>query len=251
MSKLRQKLKDLLSLDRLKEDGGTLWRGPDTKFRKKRIAKFAVGGGVFVGSLALALASIGLPFPGKVAAAHAEASIIYARDGHTELYRIRGDKNRTPIAFDQMPKCIKDATVAAEDKTFYKHSGLDPRGVARAVLVNFEVGGTTQGGSTITQQLVKNALLSPERTYTRKAKELVLSLEIEQMFSKDRILELYLNEIPYGSSAYGIQAASQTYFGKDAKDLTLPECATLASLPRAPTFYSPYTSNDPSRLQNR
>jgi 1A family penicillin-binding protein len=250
--KLRTRIRNFFSLDQLKADGGTLWRDPSGKFRRKRLAKFAVSGGLFASCLFFAIASIGLPFPGKVQAEGAEATTIYARDGQTELYKIRGDKNRTRIEFDQMPKCIKDATVDTEDKTFYKHSGLDPRGVARAVLVNFELGSSNaQGGSTITQQLVKNALLSPERTYTRKAKELVLSLEIEQMFTKDRILELYLNEIPYGSNAYGIEAASQTYFGKHAKDLNLAECATLAGIPRAPTFYSPFTSNDPDRLKNR
>jgi 1A family penicillin-binding protein len=251
VAKIGERIRNFLSLERLKADGGTLWRDPAGHWRRRRIAKFAFSGATFAACLFFAIASIGLPFPGKVQAEGAEATTIYARDGQTELYKIRGDKNRTRIAFDQMPKCIKDATVATEDKTFYKHSGLDPRGVARAVLVNLEVGSSTQGGSTITQQLVKNALLSPERTYTRKAKELVLSLEIEQMFTKDRILELYLNEIPYGSSAYGIEAASQTYFGKHAKDVTLAECATLAGIPRAPTFYSPFTSNDPSRLKNR
>ncbi len=252
MAKLGKRIRNFFSLERLKADGGTLWRDPSGRFRRKRAAKFAFGGAMFAGSLFFAIASIGLPFPGKVQAEGAEATTIYARDGQTELYKIRGDKNRTRIDFDQMPKCIKDATVDTEDKTFYKHSGLDPRGVARAVLVNFELGSSNaQGGSTITQQLVKNALLSPERTYTRKAKELVLSLEIEQMFTKDRILELYLNEIPYGSNAYGIEAASQTYFGKHAGDLTLAECATLAGIPRAPTFYSPFTSNDPERLKNR
>lgn len=252
MAKLGTRIRNFFSLERLKADGGTVWRDPSGHWRRKRMAKFAFSGATFAGCLFFAIASIGLPFPGKVQAEGAEATTIYARDGQTELYKIRGDKNRTRIDFDQMPKCIKDATVDTEDKTFYKHSGLDPRGVARAVLVNFELGSSNaQGGSTITQQLVKNALLSPERTYTRKAKELVLSLEIEQMFSKDRILELYLNEIPYGSNAYGIEAASQTYFGKHAKDLTLAECATLAGIPRAPTFYSPFTSNDPDRLKNR
>lgn len=251
MAKLGKRIRNFCSLDQLKADGGTLWRDPAKHWRRKRILKLGASSGTFVFCLFFAIASIGLPFPGKVQAEGAEATTIYARDGQTELYKIRGDQNRTRIDFAQMPKCIKDATVATEDKTFYKHSGLDPRGVARAVLVNLEVGSSTQGGSTITQQLVKNALLSPERTYTRKAKELVLSLEIEQMFTKDRILELYLNEIPYGSSAYGIEAASQTYFGKHAKDLTLAECATVAGIPRAPTFYSPFTSNDPNRLKNR
>ena len=251
MVNIKRAVQDLFARDQLTADGGKLWRGPNGRFRGKRFLKFATGGGAFALSLFLAIASIGLPLPGKVSAARAEASSIYARDGQTLLYKIRGDKNRTPIPFEQMPKCIKDGTVATEDKSFYKHQGLDPRGLGRAVLVNLETSSKAQGGSTITQQLVKNALLSPEQTVTRKAKELVLSLEIEQMFPKDEILQLYLNEIPYGSNAYGIEAAAQTYFGKDAKDLTLAQCATLAGLPRAPTFYSPYNNNDPSRLKNR
>ncbi len=252
MKNLRLKIKNLLALDQLKADGGTLLRGPEGSLRKKRVAKFAVAGGTAALSLVLALASLGLPFPGKVRAEGVKATEIFANDGTTLLYKIRGDKNRSPIPFEQMPGCIKQATVAVEDQDFYKHQGLDPRGLARAVKVNLQSGNSTaQGGSTITQQLVKNALLSPEQTYTRKAKELVLSLEIEQMFAKDDILRLYLNEIPYGNSAYGVQAAAQTYFGKDAKDLSLAQCATLAGMPRAPSFYSPYNSPDPERLKRR
>lgn len=252
MKNLKLKIKDLLSLDQLKADGGGLWRGPTGAWRKKRLAKFAIAGGTAALSLALALASIGLPFPGKVRAEGVKATEIFANDGTTLLYKIRGEKNRSPIQFEQMPQCIKNATVATEDQDFYKHQGLDPRGLARAIKVNLQSGNSTaQGGSTITQQLVKNALLSPEQTYTRKAKELVLSLEIEQMFAKDDILRLYLNEIPYGNSAYGIQSAAQTYFAKEAKDLTLAQCATLAGMPRAPSFYSPYNSPDPERLKNR
>lgn len=251
MAKRQSKIRSLVTLEQLRADGGSVFKDPRGHWRTRRLTKFIFAGGVWLVSLLLAYASLGLPFPGKVSAARAEASSIYARDGTTLLYKIRGDKNRTAIAFDQMPKCIKDATVATEDKSFYKHQGLDPRGLGRAILVNFETGGTTQGGSTITQQLVKNALLSPDRTVTRKAKELILSLEIEQMFSKNDILHLYLNEIPYGNNAYGIEAAAQTYFTKDARGLTLSECSTLAAMPRAPTFYSPYNSPDPNRLKNR
>ncbi len=252
MGRLKKAIADLFATDQLRADGGAVWKDAAGKWRKRRIAKLSGASGSFLLALFLTIASIGLPLPGQVSAARAEATSIYARDGKTLLYKIRGDKNRTPIQFDQMPQCIKDATVATEDKGFYKHQGLDPRGLIRAIVVNFEVGSlNSQGGSTITQQLVKNALLSPERTYTRKAKELVLSLEIEQMFSKDDILRLYLNEIPYGHNAYGIEAASQTYFAKPAADLTLAECAALAGLPQAPTYYSPYTSGDPARLKER
>ena len=245
------KIKNLVATDRLTADGGTVFKDRHGAFRLRRLVKFGFAGGVFAVSLFLAIATLTLPLPGQARESKAEATQIMARDGQTVLYNIRGDKNRVSINFDQMPQCIKDATVSIEDKSFYKHQGLDPRGFTRALVANFEGGFGSQGGSTITQQLVKNALLSPEQTITRKAKELVLSLEIEQIYSKDKILERYLNEIPYGNSAYGIQAASQTYFAKDAKDLSLAQCATLASLPRAPTFYSPYNSPDPTRLTKR
>lgn len=252
MSKLTTSLKNLFSRDQLTADGGSVWRGPNGAFRTRRFLKLAGSSGLVAITLFAMLASIGLPLPGRVQAKRAEASEIYARDGQTLLFKLRGDQNRTSIRFEEMPTCIKQATVAVEDKAFYKHQGLDPRGFSRAVMANVQSGFGSQGGSTITQQLVKNALLSPERTITRKAKELVLSLEIEQMYSKDDILRLYLNEIPYGSSAYGIEAATQTYFGKDkrAKDLTLAQCATLAAIPKAPTFYSPFNP-DKERLKNR
>ncbi|HEY8108538.1 MAG TPA: transglycosylase domain-containing protein [Patescibacteria group bacterium] len=250
MGRIKNAIVDLFAKDRLTADGGKVWKDAQGQWRKKRVLKLSGSGGFFVLCLFLAIASIGLPLPGRVNDARAEATSVYARDGKTLLYKIRGDKNRSRILFSQMPKCIKEATVATEDKSFYKHQGLDPRGMARALIVNLEFGQTSQGGSTITQQLVKNALLSPERTYTRKAKELILSLEIEQMFSKDQILKLYLNEIPYGHNAYGIEAASQTYFAKPAAALTLPECATLAALPQAPSLYSPYIG-DKDRLRER
>ncbi|MEX1113186.1 MAG: PBP1A family penicillin-binding protein [Patescibacteria group bacterium] len=251
MGRLKNAITDLFATDQLTADGGTVLKDPTGSWRKRRIVKLTGAGTSFLLALFLMIASIGLPLPGQVNAARAEATSIYARDGKTLLYKIRGEKNRTRIDFDDMPRCIKDATVATEDKSFYEHQGLDPRGLARAIWVNLELGQTSQGGSTITQQLVKNALLSPERTYTRKAKELVLSLEIEQLYSKDDILQLYLNEIPYGHNAYGIEAASQTYFAKSARNLTLPECAVLAGLPQAPTYYSPFTSGDPNRLKER
>lgn len=253
MQRLRTSLKNLLARDRLTADGGSLWKNPAGQWRRARIAKFASSGLLVALSLFLAIASLTLPLPGKVQAKRAEATEIYARDNQTLLYKLRGDQNRTSIPFDAMPSCIKQATVAVEDKDFYKHHGLDPRGLGRAVITDVESRSAAQGGSTITQQLVKNALLSPNQNVLRKARELVLSLEIEQIFPKDKILELYLNEIPYGNSSYGIQAATQTYFGraKNAKDLDLAQCATLASIPRAPTYYSPFNNPHPERVTNR
>lgn len=184
-----------------------------------------------------------LPSPSKInAKVGAQTTRFYDRTGKTILYEVFGDKNRSVIGFDQMPKTIKEATVSVEDRSFYKHGAFSTLGILRAAFVDlFHRGRGLQGGSTITQQYVKNALLNPnDRSFSRKIKELILSLEIEQFYKKDDILKLYLNEIPYGSQAYGIQAGAQTYFRKDAKDLTIDEAALLAGIPRAPTYYSPY-----------
>jgi 1A family penicillin-binding protein len=180
----------------------------------------------------------------------AESTKIYARDGKTILFEIFGEERRTSIPFDQIPETVKKATVAIEDDDFYHHHGVDIRGILRAVYKNI-TGGQVQGGSTITQQLVKNAILTSERTFTRKIKEVILAIEIEQKFSKDEILSLYLNEIPYGSNAYGIESAAQTYFNKDAKDLNLAESALLASLPQSPTYLSPFGPNKEELLSRK
>lgn len=177
-----------------------------------------------------------LPTPGKIKHRYvSQSSQIYARDGKTKLYTISGDFKRTVITKDQMPKSVRDATVAMEDKEFYHHFGVDIRGLTRAVFNNLS--GKRYGGSTITQQFVKNALLTNEKSLTRKIKELILSFEIEIMYSKEDILTMYLNEVPYGSNAYGVEAASQIYFNKSAKDLALDESATLASLVQLPTYF--------------
>ena len=185
-----------------------------------------------------------LPSPNKInSRISAQTTKIYDRTGQNLLIEVYGDKNRSIIEFNQMPQCIKDATVALEDKNFYKQGAFSPAGIARAFTGIIFKDPAKGGGSTITQQYVKNALLTNERTYTRKIKELILSIQIEQLYKKDDILKLYLNEIPYGSTAYGIQAASRQYFGVDAKDLSLAQCTMLASLPQAPTYYSPYGQN--------
>ncbi|MCF7846177.1 MAG: transglycosylase domain-containing protein [Candidatus Peribacteraceae bacterium] len=171
-----------------------------------------------------------------------QSTIIYDREG-SELYTIHGDENRFEIPFEKMPQTVKDATIAAEDDKFYSHPGFDVDGITRAVLGELGVGHFIGGGSTITQQFVKNAYLSPERTYWRKLQELMLALKLENHFTKDEILEMYLNRIPYGSNAYGIQAGAQTFFNKNAEDLTLAESVVLAALPQAPSRYSPYGQN--------
>ncbi|MCA9349545.1 transglycosylase domain-containing protein [Candidatus Saccharibacteria bacterium] len=178
-----------------------------------------------------------LPSPDQInSVASEQTTKIYDRTGQTVIYELYGDINRTIINFDQMPDTIKQATVAVEDKDFYRHGAFSVRGFFRAIYINLSKRGT-QGGSTITQQYVKNALLSNEQTLIRKFKELILAIEIEQVYPKDDILKLYLNEIPYGSNIYGIQAASQAYFAKDASELDYSQAALLAALPQAPTYY--------------
>lgn len=163
---------------------------------------------------------------------------IYDRNG-VLLYKIYKDENRTPISLSEIPQQTLLATIAIEDAEFYSHAGFSLRGIARSFVRNIERGELV-GGSTITQQLVKNALLSPEKTLSRKIKELILSLQVEARYSKDEILEMYLNEVSYGGTAYGIQEASKVYFNKDAKNLTLSESALLAGLPKSPSRFSPF-----------
>lgn len=165
----------------------------------------------------------------------------YDRNGNL-LYRFYEGKNRTPVKLSEIPRSLIYATIAMEDKNFYSHFGVDFYGIARA-LISLVRDGEVQGGSTLTQQLIKNTLLTPERTVERKVKEIILAFWTERIFSKDEILEMYFNEVPYGGTTWGIAAASQTYFGKKVSDLTLAESAFLAGLPASPTTYSPYGTN--------
>ena len=168
---------------------------------------------------------------------------IYDRTGKILLYDLQQNVKRTDISFDAMGANIKNATVAIEDSEFYTHGGIKITSIIRAVLSNFFSTGRTQGGSTITQQLVKNTLLTQEKSYARKIKEWVLAIKVDNSLPKEKILEYYLNEAPYGGSVYGIEEASQTYFAKDAAALTLAEAAYLASIPQSPTSLSPYGKN--------
>ncbi len=168
-----------------------------------------------------------------------ESTLIMDREGGL-LYAIHGEENRESLeALDEISPWLIDATMAIEDDSFYHHIGIDIPALIKAVLSEFGIG-TPRGGSTITQQFVKNTFLSPERSYKRKFQEILLSLLVELKFSKDEILLMYLNVIPYGSNAYGIELAADRYFEKDAVDLSLAESAVLASIPKAPTRYSPY-----------
>lgn len=172
-----------------------------------------------------------------------ESTKIMDRTGQHVLYEVHGEEKRTIISFSDMPDNIKYATIALEDQDFYSHHGIKFTSIIRALLKDFIKGGASQGGSTITQQFVKKSMLTDEKTITRKIKEVILSIELETKYSKDEILAMYLNQIPYGSNAYGIEAAAQTFFGKNARDLALDEAALLASLPQAPSYYSPYGSH--------
>lgn len=173
----------------------------------------------------------------------AESTKIFDRTGTVLLYEIHGEEKRTVIPLNEIPESMRRATLAAEDIHFYEHGGLDWRGILRAMYINLVSGDIQQGGSTITQQLIKKSLLGDERTFRRKIREQILAVWIERKFSKDKILELYLNQIPYGSNAYGLAAAAETYFGKKVGDLSIAESALLAALPKAPSYYSPYGSH--------
>src|SRR3989338_7699571 len=172
-----------------------------------------------------------------------QSTKIYDRTGEILLYDIHGDIKRTVIPFSKIPSHLKEAVVSMEDQNFYKHFGISPTSIIRAVFVNIFSGQFKQGGSTITQQLVKNTFLTPEKTVSRKIKEWVLAVKVEFKYSKDEILGFYLNQVPFGSNAYGIEAASQNYFDKHAENLDIAEAAYLAGMLQAPTRYSPYGSH--------
>lgn len=185
-----------------------------------------------------------LPSPSNIGKVNYPLSThIYDRNGKL-LYEIYHDENRTPIKLNDLPKYVGEATIAIEDKDFYRHSGISlVSGILRATR-EIVFNKSFQGGSTITQQLVKSALLTPERTIQRKIKEAILAILTERMYSKNQILEMYLNQVPYGGSSYGIEEAAKNFFGKEAKNLTLAEAATLAGMPQAPSVYSPYINPD-------
>ncbi len=197
--------------------------------------------------LAVMITGVGLGFltatlntkPGLAADITPPASSqIYDINGNL-ITNIHAVENRVPVKLDKIPKNLKDAFIAVEDARFYQHSGIDPRGILRAVWSNITNRGVSEGGSTITQQLAKNAYLSQEQTLKRKIQEAFLALQLEKQYTKQEILELYLNQIYFGQGAYGVQAASQLYFGKNVEDLSLSECAMLAGIPKSPNYYSP------------
>lgn len=174
-----------------------------------------------------------------------QSTKIYDRTGEIVLYDLNQDVRRTIVPFEEMSRHVKNATVAIEDDQFYNHIGIDIKAIARAAISNFTAGNLLggQGGSTITQQVIKNSLLDRDKKLSRKVKEAILSIKLERIMEKDEILEVYLNEAPYGGTIYGVEEASQAFFGKKASELTLPEAAYLAAIPQAPTYFSPYGSH--------
>ncbi|TAK05176.1 PBP1A family penicillin-binding protein [Patescibacteria group bacterium] len=205
-----------------------------------------VSGAILVAWLAATLGD-----PAKILESHqVQSTKIYDRTGQTVLYEVAADERRTVVALADIPQHVREATIAIEDRKFYEHKGLRITSLVRAVLTDIFSRKLAQGGSTITQQLVKNAILTNEKRITRKIKEIVLSWQIERKLTKDQILELYFNEIPYGGVTYGIEAASRQFFGKSVRDLDLAEAAMLAAIPQSPTRYSPY-GNHTDELENR
>lgn len=229
--------------------------GGSGKFPFKKVMLWALIGfiGLIIASVIffaifIAVLSIGLPDVRDIdKLSVAQSTTIYDREGNI-LYVKHGDENRKYVPYDQISKHLVDATVSIEDSEFWTHKGFDIPGIVAAVMHEvFGIGGA-RGGSTITQQYVKNAFLTNERSYTRKLKELILAVRLEQAYDKEKIMELYLNKIPYGNTAYGIEKAAEIYFGKKAIDLDIAESAILAALPQAPSYYNPYGSNRYSEL---
>lgn len=181
-----------------------------------------------------------LPLPNQIDQQEVVSTKIFDRNDKL-IYEIFADVKRTPVEIESLPAYVTQATISIEDKDFYEHYGFSVTGMSRAAYKTL-TGQRLEGGSTLTQQLIKNTLLTPERTIRRKVRELTLALMVEAGFSKDDILEMYLNQIPYGGTAYGIEAASELYFNKQAKDLTLAEASLLAGLPQAPSRFSPFGS---------
>lgn len=220
--------------------------------RLLRVASLAllitVIAGSFFGLIFFIVIARDLPRPDRVVRREGFSTKIYDRSGAL-IYDVFDDQRRTPVQIYQIPQDLKNATVAIEDKEFFKHGGFDPKAYLRIPYYVITRGKLT-GGSTLTQQLIKNVLLSSERTVLRKFKEFILALEIESKYSKEQILQMYLNEAPYGGTAWGVEEAAQTYFGKSVSQVNLIESAFLAGLPQRPSVYSPF-SGTPDAYRQR
>lgn len=200
-----------------------------------------IGGSIFLFASTIRLPDFDVVNDRKIE----QSTKIYDRTGEILLSDVHENVRRSLVPFEEISRNVKNATIAIEDAEFYEHNGIKPTAIIRAVLTNFINADllSGQGGSTITQQVIKNSLLTQEKSVTRKLKEWVLAIKLEQALTKEEIFELYLNETPYGGTIYGIQEASRQFFGKEATNLSLAEAAYLAALPQAPTYYSPYGSH--------
>lgn len=197
--------------------------------------------GTLLTALLFAWYARSLPQPDKVVRREGFSTKIFDRNKEL-LYEVYADQRRTPATLDQIPEYLKEATVAIEDKNFYGHGGFDPQGYLR-IIWNVIIKRRLIGGSTLTQQLVKNVLLTNERSLSRKIKEFILAVQIESKYNKNEILQMYLNEAPYGGTAWGVATAAQTYYGKEVTNLDLVESAILAGMPQRPSVYSPFSSS--------
>jgi len=225
-------------------------RGFSFRIKKQTVLLYLVGALIllvvfgFLAALALfAWYGRDLPKPGTLSEARGNSTIFYDRNGQV-IYEMYQDKNRIQVDIDDVAKLLQQATIAIEDKRFYEHQGISQYGILRALISTLT--GNLQGGSTITQQLIKNVLLTSEQTLPRKIKEAILAYQVEKNYTKKEILEMYLNEAPYGGSFWGVGSASMGYFGKQPKDLTAVESAFLAGLPQNPSRYSPFVSGKDS-----
>ncbi len=180
-----------------------------------------------------------------------QSTKIYDRTGQILLYEIFGEERRTFVSLEKIPDYLRKAVIAVEDANFYKHFGVEPKAILRAILTDLRIKKPIYGASTIPQQLIRSTFLSLEKTPQRKIREIILAIELDRRYSKDQILEWYLNQVPFGQNAYGVEAASQTYFGKSVSELTLAEAATLAALIKAPAKLSPYDEQGKKELMKR
>ncbi len=244
-----------MPISQLKSPRNNTWKNNDAHYSSRQKNKksfkqrlflygFAVIAiGLLFAFIAVIWISRDLPNPNQLINREvAQSTKIYDRTGKNILYEISGDQRRTLIPLNEIPNHVRQATISIEDKNFYNHGGFSVWAMVRTAITNL-IYSRSAGGSTLTQQFIKNAVLSNEKTITRKVKELIMAYQLEKRFSKDQILQMYLNEIPYGSNSYGVEAASQKYFGKSVRDLSLAESALLAALPQSPSRYSPYGAN--------
>ena len=233
-----------------------LGRHPNKK-RKKYITILQIAG-VVVAVFVIATSFIVLYFAKTVPSIQeigsqqiGQSTKIYDRTGAVLLYNIDNGDHRTLVPFDQIPQSVKDATIAIEDQNFYNEPAFDIKGILRALFVDITTHSFAEGGSTITQQLARTAFLTLDQTVSRKIREFILAVKLNEYYSKDQILALYLNEVPYGPNISGVGEAAQDYFGVPVSQLNIAQSAVLAALPQAPTYYSPYGTHVSELLQRQ